>query len=210
MKINFLMPFGMFGTNSFIISSDNKNAALIDAPGNTDEILETLETNGLSLKYILLTHGHCDHIYGLADIAEKTGADVYIHENDLEKLSSDRLNLTEFFGIPPVRVFRGAKTFCADDNITLDDIVIKICHTPGHTSGSVMFIADDNIFSGDTLFECGIGRTDMPDGNMTVLRESLKKIALFSGEYDDYKVYPGHGGFTSLKAEKDNNPYLCF
>ena len=209
MKITALPPCGIFGTNSFIIYPDGgKEAALIDAPGNTADVLAELVKNDLSLKYILLTHGHCDHIFSLAETAEKTGAEVFIHENDLEKLTSDHLDLTEFFGLPSVRYCRDAKTVRDGDVIDLGDIEIKVMHTPGHTSGSVMYIAENKIFSGDTLFENGAGRTDMPDGDTGVLRASLKKIAAFEGEHDNYDVYPGHGGFTTLNDEKKYNPYL--
>ena len=208
MIIKTLPPCGMFGTNSFIIYDEKKEAALIDAPGNTEEVLAVLAENDLTLKYILLTHGHCDHIFSLAETAEKTGAEVFIHENDVEKLTSDHLDLTDFFGLPPVRYYHDAKPLHDGDIITVGEIPVKVMHTPGHTSGSVMFIAEGNIFSGDSLFSGGIGRTDMPDGDMSVYRTTLKKIAAFEGEYADYDVYPGHGAYTSLKTEKEYNPYL--
>ncbi len=202
-----LKPFGMFGTNSFIIYSGD-SAALIDAPGNTEEITDALAEKGLTLKYILLTHGHCDHIMGLADIAAITGAEVYIHENDLPKLTDDHLNLTEFFGLPPVKYYHGAKTVSNNDTVMLGDTGIKVMSTPGHTSGSVMYIAENMIFSGDTLFAQGVGRTDMPDGSTCTLRGSLKAIAALK-DCDNYDVCPGHGLMTTLGYEKQNNPYLC-
>lgn len=210
MEIIKLRPYSMFGTNSYIIH-DGERAALIDAPGNNAEAEKALADNGLRPEKILLTHGHCDHITGLAGMVSDTGAEVFIHEADKSKLSDAYYNLTEYFGLPAIPKPDGKITTVNDgDEIMLGDIVIKVMHTPGHTKGSVMYIAEDVIFSGDTIFCGSIGRTDMPDGDMAAMEKSLKNVAAFVGDHSDYRILAGHGGETTLNREKSTNPYMLY
>lgn len=204
MKIIKLNPLSEFATNSFIVESNNKNAVLIDAPANADYILSQLCENGLTLKKILLTHGHVDHIGAVADLAEKTGCEVYIHSADLPKLNDAELNLSNYLGIP-FTGYNGAKAIEDGDKITQDELVFEVMLTSGHTSGSVCYLCGDAMFAGDTLFYRSIGRTDMIDGDHTKMAKSLKKLR----ELDfDYTVYSGHGASTSLADEKAYNPYM--
>lgn len=204
MKIIKLNPLSEFATNSFIVESDNKNAVLIDAPANADYILSKLGENGLTLKKIFLTHGHVDHIGAVADLAEKTGCEVYIHSADLSKLSDAELNLSNYLGIP-FTGYNCANAIEDGDKITQDELVFEVMLTSGHTSGSVCYLCGDVMFAGDTLFYRSIGRTDMIDGDYTKMVKSLKKLR----ELDfDYTVYPGHGASTSLADEKAYNPYM--
>ncbi|MGN0693052.1 MAG: MBL fold metallo-hydrolase [Oscillospiraceae bacterium] len=209
MKIISFPPYGLFGEVCYIIA-EGGSAALIDAPGNNDEIMAALSENNLSLKKILLTHGHVDHIEGLADLAEKTGAEVYIHPADKPKLCDIVTNLSEYFGLPPVKKYSGATVDVREgDIIDLNGLSIKVMETPGHTSGSVMYIAEDAVFSGDTLFKGSIGRTDMPDGNNALMMKTLDKIAAADWERDDYTVYSGHTAPTKLSVEINHTiPYL--
>ena len=140
-----------------------------------------------------------------------TNAEVFIHEADKSKLSDAYYNLTEYFGLPAIPKPDGKITAVNDgDEIMLGDIVIKVMHTPGHTKGSVMYIAEDVIFSGDTIFCGSIGRTDMPDGDMAAMEKSLKKVAAFVGDHSDYRILAGHGGETTLNREKSTNPYMLY
>ncbi len=205
MKIIKLKPLSVCDTNSYIVASKENNCVLIDAPDDADYILEQINSHGLKLKKIFLTHGHFDHVGAVADLYDKTGCEVYIHKNDIGKLTDDSGLLVNFFGIGGVRKFDKAIAFDSDDVLTLDELEFKVLHTPGHTSGSVCFICQNVMFSGDTLFARSVGRTDMPDGNTAQLIKSLQKITQLSGNPN---IYPGHMASTTLEDEKKYNPYL--
>ena len=208
MKIIKIPLQGMFAVNSYIVISEAGNAVLIDAPEGGEKILSEIEKNGAKLKKILLTHGHCDHIDSLAELAEKTGAEVYIHEFDAPKLTDSKMNLSEFFAMyldAPARHYDKAIPVHDGDVISQDELNFRVMHTPGHTSGCVCYILDDVMFSGDTLFRDSIGRTDMPDGNYSVL---AKTLSMLSEIETDYRVLPGHNEETTLSREKSHNPFL--
>ncbi len=210
MKIIKLRPQGIFAVNCYLVISDNNNAVLIDAPEGAERILAEIEKQGARLEKILLTHGHCDHIEAVAEIAEKTGAQVLIHSADAKKLTDSYLNLSEYFSMytDEVRHYEHGVSINDGDTIAVDEMLFTVFHTPGHTSGSVCYIIDDVIFSGDTLFCDSIGRTDMPDGDPIKLFASLKKLEEFEGKYDDYRLLSGHGVESTLSREKMHNPFL--
>lgn len=199
------MTLGELGTSCYLVASNKANAAMIDPAGNADRIISALEKNKLTLKMILLTHGHFDHTGAVSDLVSITSAKVYIHKNDACMLDNTNKNVAY---LVPGFVY---KPFSADvllsdgDTICLDEIEFKVMLTPGHTAGSVMYFAENCIFSGDTIFEGSVGRTDFYSGDFTAQRDSLKKIAALE---DDYIIYPGHGGSTTLNQEKKFNPYL--
>ena len=208
MKIVKIPPRGMFAVNCYIVISEAGNAVLIDAPEGGERILAEIQKNCAVLKKILLTHGHCDHIESLSEIAEKTGAEVYIHKFDASKLTDSRMNLSDFFAMyldAPAKHFDGAIPVSGGDIISQDELEFRVMHTPGHTSGSVCYIVDDVMFSGDTLFRDSIGRTDMPDGDYSVLAKTLSALSEIS---EDYRVLPGHNEETTLRREKAQNPFL--
>ena len=205
MEIYKLKPLSVCGTNSFIIAGEQGNAVLVDAPDDAEYILSQLEKKKLNLKMILLTHGHFDHMGAVADLAEKTGCQVYIHQKDLPKLTDDNGNLVSHFGLTGLKHYKDGIAFEDGDVIKMDELEFKVMHTPGHTSGSVCFIIGDAMFSGDTLFARSIGRTDMPDGDTMTMLKSLEKLA---GLKENYTVYPGHMGTTTLDGEKKYNPYM--
>lgn len=204
MKITKLKPLSDIGTNSYIVETDSKNAILIDAPDDADYIISQLKENALTLKKVLLTHGHIDHTGAVYDLAEKTGCEVYIHSNDKAKLYDAELSLSNYLGIP-LKPYKNAIALSDGDVITQDEIEFKVVSTPGHTSGSVCYICGDIMFSGDTLFYRSMGRTDMIDGNSSDLIQSLKRLKQIDF---DYTVYSGHGVPTSLAEEKALNPYM--
>lgn len=210
MKIIKLRPQGMFAVNSYLVVSEKNNAVLIDAPEGSESILAEIEKLGVHLNKILLTHGHCDHIESVAVLAEKTGAEVFIHTNDAPKLTDSYLNLSEYFSMYMDEVTHYEHGICVDDGDTIieDELLFTVFHTPGHSSGSVCYILDDVMFSGDTLFRDSIGRTDMPDGDPIRLFASLKTLEQFEGRFDDYRLLAGHGPESTLNREKLHNPYL--
>ncbi|MCM1330496.1 MAG: MBL fold metallo-hydrolase [Ruminococcus sp.] len=208
MKIIKLQAMDAFATNCYIMVTDERNAVMIDCPKGAEKILDDLKEHGAVLKKILLTHGHCDHIEALAEVAEKTGADVYIHKFDAPKLTDSRGNLSEYFAAyldAPVRHYDKAIPVSDGDIIKQDELEFKVMHTPGHTSGCVCYTVEDVMFSGDTLFRDSIGRTDMVDGDYRVLSESLKKLTEIE---TDYRIFAGHGDETTLSREKNHNPYI--
>lgn len=205
MRIIKLKPLSVCDTNSYIIASFSGNCVLIDAPADADYILSQIRLNNLSLKKILLTHGHFDHIGAVADLVEKTRCDVYIHEEDLEKLLTGDGHVARYFGKDEVKKVKNVKTIKDDEVIRQDEMQFDVLHTPGHTQGSCCFIIDMNIFTGDTLFARSVGRTDLPGGDSAVLNESLKKIYDLMG---NLAVYPGHMSSSTLDEERHYNPYL--
>ncbi len=157
--------------------------------------------DGIKVKKILLTHGHFDHILELDSYISKD-TEVYISAKDAFMLKDPMGNASALFGFPPITSAANPILLDDGDLIEFGDIAIKVLGTPGHTEGSVCYIADNVMFSGDTLFADGIGRCDLIGGNYRTMQLSLKKLA---GLDLDCKVYPGHGELTSLKKEKKYN-----
>lgn len=205
MRIISLKPLSVCDTNSYIVASMCNNCALIDAPADADYILAQIQQRNLTLKKILLTHGHFDHIGAVADLVDKTKCSVYIHENDLEKLLTGDGKVARLFGKDGVRSVSNVRTFKNKEYIKLDEMNFETLHTPGHTEGSSCFILGMNIFTGDTLFSRSVGRTDLPGGDTAVLMQSLKKIYDLAG---NLTVYPGHMSTSTLEQERHYNAYL--
>ena len=195
--------FGSMDNNcSLIIDEKTNQSALVDCNEFSQKMIDMI--GDTDLKYILLTHGHFDHIIGARDTKTKYGAKVVISSEDKPMLSSSKLSLAAFCNAPQNDV--EADVVVADgDEITLGDTVIKVMSTPGHTLGSVCYIAENSIFSGDTLFYCSCGRTDFPSGSPEQMMSSLQKLKALDG---DYKVYTGHNNLTTLDFERKNNPYM--
>lgn len=204
MKIHHLQ-LGELRSNCYIAETEPARCVAIDIGGDSRLLLEFLKLKKLKLTKILLTHGHFDHIGGVSEVAAATGAEVFIHENDAPMLQSASLSLASGISIMPFKPVTNY-TVVSDCCIINDgDVAFKVMHTPGHSMGSVCYIANDVIFSGDTLFCCSVGRTDFPGSNAALMRESLKSICYLSG---DYKIYPGHNESTTLDYERKSNPYL--
>lgn len=183
-----------------LLDKSSKKAVLIDAAEYLPEIKDSAK--GYDVEYILLTHGHFDHITGLTELKKELNACALINEND--KIISDNINeFTNLFGmaesVPPA--YEG---YVKDgDELRVGNMNIKVIATPGHTQGGVCYLVDGNLFSGDTLFMESIGRTDLFGGNFKQLSESIKN-KLFKLD-DNTKVFPGHGETTTIGHEKKFN-----
>lgn len=197
---------GQMGTNCYVIWDEKSLEAAVIDPGFEDQrIIDIIKENKLNVKYILLTHGHFDHLGGVNQIKQLTGAKVLIHENDAECLTESRRNLSFLAGMS--MELEPADGFLKeDDPIVLGNISIRVIHTPGHSKGGVCLLADDVLFSGDTLFSTSIGRTDFVDGDLNELLSGITaKLFILP---DSTKVLPGHGDDTTIGYEKINNPFL--
>ena len=185
---------------------DSGDCFVVD-PGFYDENLaKALQGAGVeTLRYILLTHGHYDHILGVRSLKDRFGGEVVIFESEAQFLADDSLSLMKpFCGLLPK--IRTADRLVRDgDSLPFGDGEIRVLHTPGHTSGSVCYLLGDLLFTGDTLFCESIGRTDLPTGDWRTLMRSVRRLAALDG---DFKVLPGHMETSTLDSERKNNPYL--
>ena len=198
MQIIKVYPKG-FGCNSYIVTADGKNAVVIDCAEL--EVYDECIKRGLIPKAVLLTHGHFDHVGGCGRFYNEN-VPVYCGKDE-EKLIFSAENRGIFGGVF-IPEFKIEKTFSDGERADIAGISFKVLFTPGHTAGSVCYVAEDCIFTGDTLFKCSAGRCDLPTGNAVALSQSLKKLFSLEG---DYKVYCGHEEDTTLNFERKFNPY---
>ena len=186
------LTLGLYQTNTYLLANDTE-AVVIDPGYEADTILDALA--GKTLKAILLTHGHFDHVGAVKELVAETGCEVWIHAAEST--------------MPPM-VTAGPLYFTHtyDEGDTVSPIAgveLTVLHTPGHTPGSVCLLMGREMFSGDTLFACSFGRTDLPGGDPRKMMESLRRLASLQG---NFFIHPGHGGSTTLDAEKRFNPYM--
>ncbi len=197
---------GPIDANCYIIGCDKtKEGAVVDPGDEGMRILKRLEALGLKCKYIILTHGHADHITALKQVREATGAEVLIHTKDADMLTNPKLNLSMMLGM--VLRFEAAERLLEEgDKIQVGKITLEVIHTPGHTQGGITLKVGDALITGDTLFAGSVGRSDFPGGSHKVLINSIKtKLLVFP---DETKVYSGHGPATTIGHEKRYNPFL--
>ncbi len=201
------MTLGQVQTNCYLIGNEKtKEAVVIDPADEGAYIAKRLRSLGYELKAILLTHGHFDHITGAEELRNLTGAEIYAYEGEKELLADPKLNCSSIAGhtislIPD-------KFFKDKDQLELAGFTFEVLFTPGHTSGSVCFYlkSEGILFSGDTLFQESVGRSDLPTGNGRRLVKSVNERLIPLGE--DILVYPGHGEDTTIGYEKRYNYYL--
>lgn len=207
MKIeNFVL--GPVGTNCYIvINEETKECFLVDMAACPPELVSHIKNSELTVKAVLLTHGHFDHIMGLDRFLEEFPAPVYACAAEKELLESAQLNSSSgMLGQP--YTFHGAQYVKDGDLLDMAGMKIQVIQTPGHTiGGCCYYIADEQtLFSGDTLFRASIGRTDLPTGSMGALVRSVKEKILVLP--DETRVYPGHMEETTVGYEKKYNPFL--
>jgi len=158
--------------------------------------------SGVRVDFVLLTHGHFDHILCLEDYVSRFNCKVYISFEDRHMLVDPYSNASALFGLPPISVSSDVVCLSDGDVISFNDDYISVVSTPGHTAGSVCYRINDMLFSGDTLFRDGIGRCDLPSGDYLSMGTSLKKLRSIN---EELKIYPGHGNETTLSREKKFN-----
>ncbi len=196
----------LLSENCYIYHND-KECILFDPGSDFEYIKSYLEKKNLSVKLILLTHCHFDHVGAVSDLKDYFNAKVMCHKNE-EVILKAVNDSTSFYGVMPVKIPEIDKFIEDNDVIDFNNIKIKVLHTPGHSAGSVCFyIEEDNfLVSGDTLFLESVGRTDFPTGSYEDLENSiLNKLYIL---LDDVMVLPGHGFHTTIKHEKPYNPFM--
>lgn len=210
MKIKKMITNSIVGdVNTYILIS-NKECFIIDPAFNMKKITKYIEENELNVKGILLTHGHFDHSLLITELSELYLCEVYLHKDEIELLKTETLNGVYQFNInKKINYDKTNFVLLKDfDKILLGEEIISIIHTPGHTQGSCVYIVDNIMISGDTLFKGTIGRYDLPTGNKQDIFNSLIKIV--ENTKMDTTVYPGHGENTTIKNELSNNPYFQY
>lgn len=195
---------GPAASNTYICHI-GKEAFIVDSGGSLDRIRGYINSMELEPRYIFLTHAHYDHTVNFDELKEGYPKAVsYIHEEESQLLKDPVFNGSSFFGDP--RVFQETDELFKDGvMIPFSDTTIQIMNTPGHTRGSVCIKINDIIFTGDTLFKLGIGRSDLPGGDEKAIYESLATLINMD---EDVKIYPGHGGSSTIGHEKKNNPFI--
>lgn len=194
-----------FGENVYILVDEKtKKCAVVDPGGIESKILNYIKANNLELEYIVLTHGHGDHIGAVKGIKGKTNAKVVAHNDERELLLDKKKNLSYMMHC-------GAQEFDADiyvndkDKLSLGELKLTFLHTPGHTKGCMCIRVNDDMFTGDTLFAGSIGRTDLFSGDHKQIEKSLNKLSKYE---NNVKIHPGHGPSSTLGVEKTTNPYM--
>lgn len=188
------------GENCYILI-DKGNCLVIDPGAAYAKVLEFIKERNLSLDKILLTHCHWDHTVGTEKLKKATGAKVLASAECKENLKNSKINVSELFG-DKFELDLADEVLSEGDTIRLGDTEIKCIKTPGHTNCSVCYIAEDVVFSGDTLFAGTVGRWDFPTGNYEVLENSIRKKLYTLG---DCTVLPGHGDSTTIERERRFN-----
>lgn len=198
-----IFALGELYTNCYVVyDKEKKHAFIVDAPSPSWEVVDFINKEKLNVEFIILTHGHFDHISALSEMPFP----FYIHKEDTQLMKNPELNGSTFFS-SSVKVGREPVSFLEENKpLTFGNSKIEIFHTPGHTPGSVCIKIDKWLFSGDTLFFGSIGRTDVPLGSYESLIKSIRAKILVLPK--DLLVYPGHGESSTIEEEISSNPFL--
>ena len=198
--------FAGFTANCYCLTAPNGDRAIVDVGGSSKEFLAFLKEQREQIRYYLLTHDHFDHICGLPEALKAAPAPLIIQKDDEKGLFDGSLSLCNEVGLPQPKLPR-PQTVQDGEKLPFGGGFIEVLHTPGHTCGGACYLFGNLLFSGDTLFEGSVGRTDFVTGDFKKLQQSLKRLAALS---KDTVIYPGHGDKTTLQKELEQNPYLTF
>lgn len=203
-------PVGAFAANCTVLAcGETKNAVIIDPGGGLDHIQDIVARYQLHVTGILHTHGHLDHVTATAEVKHALGGETWLHEDDLPTYRAWPAQAV-LFGLPPGRVIEIDHYLHDGDVIELGEQKLSVIHTPGHSPGSVCFRLDEDgktiVFSGDTLFRRGIGRTDLPGGDARQLFASIRDRLYTLPETT--RIIPGHGDPTTIGEEMAENPFV--
>lgn len=197
---------GPIEANNYLLADEiSKEAVLIDCSERVQQILDDVKELGLNVKYILLTHGHFDHVMGVNSMKDELGAKVLINEKDKDQISMTKTILNTF-GIFVDKNPVYDEFIDGNSELTIGNFPIKVLETPGHTEGGLSYYVDGKLFSGDTLFKHYVGRTDLPGGSYEKLENSVKNV-LYKFP-DDTQVFPGHNEMTTIGYEKKHNEII--
>ncbi|MEN2974010.1 MAG: MBL fold metallo-hydrolase [Candidatus Caldarchaeales archaeon] len=198
---------GPLMSNSYLVFDPvYREGVLVDAGDEAEKILKSIDRNRIEVKAIYATHGHFDHVMAVRELKEYLGCKFYIHRDDVPILNRSVIDYKEIVGGEVDEPPRPDGYVEDGYMINIGSNKIKTLHTPGHTAGSVSYVLDEAVFTGDTLFAGGIGRHDLPGGSLEILLKSLREKILTLP--DDYSVYPGHGPSTTIGVEKLYNPFI--
>lgn len=190
---------GMYEENCYLVmDEETKELAIIDPGGQAKMLAEKIRQLNAKPKFVLLTHGHMDHVDGVVDLVNEFNIPFYINEAEEKYMENDKY----VFGSLP----KASGYLKEGDTLSLGNEIIKVIETPGHTEGGICFLINDKLFTGDTLFQGSIGRSDFPGGNGMQLVQNIKDKLLPLG--DDIEVYAGHGPSSTIGYEKRMNPFL--
>lgn len=200
---------GELKVNCYLLACpETRQAMVIDPGGESRRILEILRENDFTLKMVINTHGHFDHVGGNRALLEATGAELLLHPADAAILQGAP-DHAAMFGCRPIDPSPKPTRFLDDnEEVALGELRLKVLHVPGHSPGGICLLTDGRLFSGDTLFAGSIGRTDLPSGDQAALMRALRDRVLTLP--DETLVYPGHGPETTIGRERRHNPFLRY
>ncbi len=201
------IPAAGFAANCWLLwDEESGEAVIIDPSADCDDITSALQKHGLTLRWILLTHGHFDHIFAADTLRDAVNAPLAVHKGDARSLTNGVANASAvFFG--ENHLYRPADKLLEDgDELPLGSLTVHVHHFPGHSPGCAVYEVGDVLFTGDVLFAGSVGRVDLPGGNAGIMQQTLERLC----DMNDHTLYPGHGAVTTLKKEIKTNPFLQY
>jgi glyoxylase-like metal-dependent hydrolase (beta-lactamase superfamily II) len=202
-----LFHTGPLAVNSYVVTDEKtKKTFIVDPGGHNTDMVNYIKESDLQVEFIILTHGHGDHIGGVPALRKDfPAAKLVIGIHDKEMLQDPELNMSGMMYVQPLSLT--ADRYVADgETLQMGELELKFFHTPGHTPGGICILVENAVFSGDTLFEQSIGRTDFPGSSYQAIVKSIREKLFVLP--DETAVYPGHMGPTSIGFEKENNPFV--